>query len=173
MRNVRFEENEATYDENDRSGSALQLDQTNTCGAVDVDSAFCGIVQNVTFAGNRGGVTVSRHNAPTPLFLCQPGHYMPADSSLTIPGDFTDCESFPCAAGYLGREQELRSISTCDGPCPAGSFCPNGTAEPHPCPIGTSNEVPRGASKDACRSCYYGQFQPEPGSAHCSVCAAR
>ena len=172
LKHVRFEENEATYDKNDRVGSALFLWKTQIGGAAAVDSTVSGIMQNVTFAGNRGGGTLSRIDARTPLLLCQPGHYMPANSSLTIDGDFIDCGSFPCAAGYFGREQELRSDATCDGPCPAGSFCPNGTAEPLPCPIGTSNDVERGASKVACRRCYYGQFQPEPRSINCSICPA-
>ena len=129
------------------------------------------LVRDTVFDGNTAQKDVTISALTTLGFRCRLGGWM-ADSG-NIVGDLSAPECYPCAAGYTSLHPDRpRTNATCDGPCPPGSYCPEGTAEPLPCPNGTSNDLERGASIAACRDCYYGQFQPEPGSTNCSACPA-
>ena len=44
------------------------------------------------------------------------------------------------------------------GPCPAGAYCPEGTAEPKLCPPGTFSNKSRLAAVEQCLNCTAGQF---------------
>jgi hypothetical protein len=94
--------------------------------------------------------------------LCGPGTY----SS----GGATSCSQ--CPSGKYGSTAGLNT-SACSGPCPAGSFCPVGTASPTElCPQGTYSI--NGAS--SCSACPLATPYSPPGStssASCSSCASR
>lgn len=54
----------------------------------------------------------------------------------------------PCAAGLVGSSTRGTS-RFCDGPCPAGHYCPEGSFEPTECPDGTYAE----AGSGSCAAC--------------------
>ncbi|KAF0717142.1 hypothetical protein As57867_002460, partial [Aphanomyces stellatus] len=96
--------------------------------------------------------------------LCPPGYY----------GDGANCTL--CPAGYVCLEGATtptpQNITTDHGyPCPAGSFCPNGTVAEVPCPIGTFNPSFKGTSVSACQVCPANTYQYETGKSTCFPCS--
>eukprot|EP00057_Strongylocentrotus_purpuratus_P025132 XP_011679606.1 PREDICTED: delta-like protein D [Strongylocentrotus purpuratus] len=72
----------------------------------------------------------------------------------------------PCAAGYFCRQYAEISTpnqTTDANVCPAGSFCPEGTTEPDPCPPGTYSDMLQMESEDQCQNCTKGWHCPVNG----------
>jgi len=108
---------------------------------------------------------LTRLTAP-PFILCPAGYYCPVGSGYRVncpAGSYCDTVGLtapkPCPAGRYGTSINSRN-NQCDGPCPAGSFCPPGTITGGPCPagsycpLGTVNPVP----------CTVGHYCPEGSS---------
>ena len=83
-------------------------------------------------------------------------------------------EPVGCPAGQLGDQTGLASAE-CAGPCPPGSFCPEGATAAEPCPEATYNPTNGSGSSGACLptpaaylsaegSCFYCE-----GSSFCSM----
>nr|XP_047130962.1 uncharacterized protein LOC100202447 isoform X1 [Hydra vulgaris] len=82
--------------------------------------------------------------------LCDPGYYCEGGQSH-VSGECW--EGFYCKLGSkFPNPPEITELS---GPCPIGTFCPNGTSYPLGCPRGTFNDR-RGQSK--CEECCKGYF---------------
>jgi hypothetical protein len=83
----------------------------------------------------------------------------------------------PCAAGHVcaGATPVARpTVAAAHNGllCPAGHYCPAGSAEALKCPAGTSNPLPGAVSADACATCGARAVASRPGSAFCTPCGA-
>ena len=90
-------------------------------------------------------------------------------TSVTI-ADATLSIKYKCAAGFfclLGSP--TRFPYTADpsgnwGPCPPGSYCPEGTSDPIPCPAGTYSNQERATAITYCIDCPPGYICPQPAT---------
>ncbi len=131
-------------------------------------------------------------NVCRPKFsMCAPGTRTLSMIPQTVQRAFVGCP-FLCASGkYQGTRFTPRAEFGygCEHTCPSGSYCPEGSTEPTPCPGGTfgttEGEAMLGGACKACPSgfmsdepvssprcvaCRPGQFQPEPKKAFCFPC---
>ena len=84
-------------------------------------------------------------------FKCKLGKYMTQTPQMMATGvNFRGC-LFKCPGGTYGNTTFLTS-QECSGRCPVGHYCPEGSAEPLPCPLNT--------------------FAAEVGSSVCITCPA-
>ena len=60
------------------------------------------------------------------------------------------CPECQCPVGTFNK--------TDAGPCPTGSYCPEGTDEPKPCPEGTFNKETKIQSESQCQNCTAGSY---------------
>ncbi|XP_051895680.1 uncharacterized protein LOC127583597 [Pristis pectinata] len=109
------------------------------------------------------------------------------------------CE--PCPAGYYGNHSDrqiclecqagvvcLQGATTTDPPsnvteyeltvfrsyiCPKGHYCPNGSAEPIPCPVGTYNPSEGRGNVESCLRCPTNYFNHLTGQAACFTCGSQ
>lgn len=84
---------------------------------------------------------------------CLPGFYCETPALTTSTG--------PCAAGYycsLGAKTAQPTDGITGAICPQGSFCPLGSSNPIPCPLGSATEEVGAADVSACLLCPPGQF---------------
>ena len=87
----------------------------------------------------------------TTSFTCNAhGEWMSPAPFASPPVTFTGCR-YKCDAGTYGNSLTL-STSTCTAPCTIGHYCPQGSAEPTPCPKDT--------------------FMPSTGASVCTNCPA-
>nr|XP_025037217.1 uncharacterized protein K04H4.2-like [Pelodiscus sinensis] len=87
----------------------------------------------------------------TQCFPCLPGHYC---NSTGLQAPTGQCqEGFYCTLG--STIASIRIPDETGGPCPAGYFCPKGTAVPQACPAGSYNPLQGQAS---CLLCARGFF---------------
>ncbi len=75
-----------------------------------------------------------------------------------------------CNAGYFCKEGAVVGTPETDptggnryGPCPAGYYCPIGTAEPIPCPAGTYSATTNLNAEGDCTPCTAGKYCPNEG----------
>ena len=130
---------------------------------------------NNTFEGKSGCASkVMVEIGVTVPFLCEPGTYMSKPPFTMAPSTFTGCK-YRCPSGTFGNSTYLTDPS-CSGDCPAGHYCPKGTADPLMCPSGTFLEPPPvvGTSASSCLPCTPGTYSPSPArSANgCIACPA-
>ncbi|XP_010632162.1 multiple epidermal growth factor-like domains protein 11 [Fukomys damarensis] len=92
-------------------------------------------------------------NSEAACSLCPPGHYC-GSAGLTHPSGLCS-EGFFCLGGAITPNKSLEDRT--GGPCPAGHFCPPGTASPKPCPAGTHNTR---IAQGGCEPCPRGFFCP-------------
>ncbi|KAF7668979.1 hypothetical protein LDENG_00271770 [Lucifuga dentata] len=106
--------------------------------------------------------------------LCPPGHFCPEGSAVPEPcppGTYQDREKRGactiCEAGYYCDMRLSLANGSSLRPCPAGHYCPAGTALPnqHPCPMGYYNPSQLTASLAGCLPCPPGQYCPSLGLA--------
>ena len=101
--------------------------------------------------------------------ICQPGYYCPESSNRPVPcdgGHYCDRDALPtptgeCNAGYFCSRLSTSSTpasSPFAGPCPVGSYCPQGSVLPLPCPPGTYLNATRQTSVSDCTSCRPGYY---------------
>ena len=84
------------------------------------------------------------------------GYYAVGGTNATRTGQEPCPPGTACADGVVtscpaGRYQPLAGQVRCDNACPPGSFCPAGSANPIPCPVGTFSL----GLVDACTPCPY------------------
>jgi len=101
---------------------------------------------------------------------CTAGYYCPAGSyeEIACPSgyfrsdvygmDVSDCGL--CPSGYYCPTPGAVATPTI---CPLGKFCPEGSAEPQLCPIGTYNDVEGATDSRECKGCEAGKFCPFMG----------
>ena len=69
-------------------------------------------------------------------FQCKLGEYMiPTPQMMATGANFRGC-LFKCPGGTYGNTPFLTS-QECSGRCPVGHYCPEGSAQPLPCPLNT------------------------------------
>ena len=105
-----------------------------------------------------GGIDVycpptGREKRPT---LVSPGYYAVGGTNITRTGQEPCAPGTFCANGIIskcaaGRYQPLSGQVRCDNACPPGFYCPEGSAEPIPCPVGTFSL----GLVEACTACPY------------------
>ena len=65
-------------------------------------------------------------------------------------------------AGYYstltGNTKPNPATTASSGVCPSGSYCPQGTSTPNPCPAGTYNDQTGGESLNDCLNCPAGYY---------------
>lgn len=105
-------------------------------------------------------------------------------TGLTTPEECTPCPggSFceegatPALSGNCtaGRYCPAAAVSAVDGPlCPLGHYCPEGSAQPTPCPEGTFGNQTNQTQESDCRPCTAGYYCREEGlTAPSAPCAA-
>ncbi|XP_038634726.1 uncharacterized protein LOC119954022 [Scyliorhinus canicula] len=101
--------------------------------------------------------------------LCPAGHYCPPGSPSPVPCDGGKYCSNPgltmpsgeCLAGYYC---DAASTQPDQHICPAGLYCPRGTAIPVPCPPGTYGNSSRNCEESDCQLCLGGQYCDGPGN---------
>ena len=148
----------------------ISTDATGNLSAIQLIDNFVG--------ERRAGGTLLKLGQPSKWF-CEPGLYGPPTgdfaSVLDEDGTFTDGNfiSCPgrCARGYYGSS-EYETAPTCTGTCPRGHYCPEATAEPIPCPVGTHNPEEGAAAEFACVKCAYELTSDILGNPGYCVCAA-
>lgn len=156
MRNNKFTDNVAKNGQ----GSAVHVGQKLNLESIE-PILFHGI-----FTGNLGRSTVNAEQVVS--WRCRPGQYAQVLTAFT--GDFEDCPQL-CGAGYYGTSEDSVTLE-CDGPCPAGHYCGEGTASPIKCPSGTYQPVETASSIYACVQCAPGSISVEEGRAAegCTPC---
>ncbi|KAG7455700.1 SCO-spondin-like isoform X1, partial [Solea senegalensis] len=94
----------------------------------------------------------------SPCGLCNPGFYCTEGSmtatprgNITVSGDLTAPAPLP-ANSVVGQFH--------GDVCPAGHYCPRGSAKPSPCPPGTFLGKSAAESEADCDACYPGSFCP-------------
>ena len=121
--------------------------------AVICDSPSCSTLVSSTSMSKCGGI-------------CPAGSYCPVGSASPSPcpaGLYCGSTglanaSGPCSAGYYCGG--LNSTSPQAAVCPAGHFCPVGTAVPVKCPRGTYLESVGGTNLSSCKACVAGFYCP-------------
>eukprot|EP01022_Parablepharisma_sp_SALTPOND_P023128 TRINITY_DN47_c0_g6_i1.p1 TRINITY_DN47_c0_g6~~TRINITY_DN47_c0_g6_i1.p1 ORF type:complete len:4331 (-),score=484.04 TRINITY_DN47_c0_g6_i1:2741-15733(-) len=89
---------------------------------------------------------------------CPPGKMCPTEG---LEEATTSCvEGYYCAGRVSVNPPPNDSTG---GTCPAGHYCPTGTASPIPCPPGTYNDDSGSISKAACKACPARYFCPYRG----------
>ena len=108
---------------------------------------------------------------------CPAGHYCPVGTPSPVPcpsgtfapntGNSDDTDCLPCTPGSYCTEPGLSSE---EGPCLEGYYCPSGTDTPSPddykCPVG--HYCPTGSAQPL--PCPQGQYQDELGTGLCKPC---
>lgn len=118
-------------------------------------------------AGNYSLATSS--DPPYATTVCPTGHYCPPGSFSPVPcpaGSFrpntngVDADSCGfCPAGTYCDRPGITTPST----CPAGHFCPEGSAQPQPCPRGTYDTGGGLYDSRGCTACTAGHYCPLMG----------
>ncbi|KAH3750559.1 hypothetical protein DPMN_185086 [Dreissena polymorpha] len=81
------------------------------------------------------------------------------DTGLTYPKN-------PCSAGYyciLGAKSQTPTQAPLAAKCPTGSYCPQQTADPVPCPARTFNPSEGLHSEYQCLNCTGGKYCNDTG----------
>ena len=102
--------------------------------------------------------------------VCEPGFY--SDNS-----DPEDVECKLCMPGYVcigSTNTQFPTDSKTQGgyPCPVGGYCPIGSYEPIPCPVGTYNGITTQESVSSCLDCDSESFQNLQGQSSCQSCGS-
>ena len=90
--------------------------------------------------------------------ICPVGTYS-NDSTLTY--------CMPCPAGFYCPAGTAHYL---DNPCPVGHYCPQGTPVPEPCPAGTYLPYMRAEAEPECLQCKAGAFNDLKGQEKCKPC---
>ena len=93
---------------------------------------------------------------------CPDGMYC-AVPGLAMPTGLCDA-GYYCSGG--SDSNNPNTVAATGGPCPEGTFCPNGTSSPKQCNAGTYNPIPL---QDKCLDCPAGYFC-EAGAANITEC---
>ena len=91
-----------------------------------------------------------------------------------VPNEVNDAYWPPlCAAGYFGGspDESNQLGPVCEGECPAGHFCPEGSIKPLACPAGSASRAGASTSAD-CQICAPGSHANATGSTSCAPCPA-
>ena len=138
------------------------------------------IIEDVTFRpGPWDGVDLIRlTDGAQARWVCSPGEYfskgtLPWDAWIatsTARGSWAGCPHH-CPAGFDGSPTTSSSYE-CGGPCQPGFVCPEASAAPVACPVGTFLPFLRGVGLSDCVPCARGTFSPTVGQASCQPCAA-
>ena len=128
-----------------------------------------------------GGLEVGQAH-PTPFeYLCPSGYFCPAGAVAPLhcpAGSYSDqagaeaCTA--CLAGFYCNRFEHVAVAGCPEPftnytvptaCPAGHYCPTGTArgDDNPCPVGTYSPDMGLTTAESCVACPAGQYCGSPG----------
>ena len=91
-------------------------------------------------------------------FRCELGQWMVKTPTSISQQAFTGCLD-TCPPGTYGNTSYLTSLE-CSGLCPPGHYCPAGTFDPIPCPVGRYLEFAGGSSLNSCIRCSPGTFNP-------------
>ena len=97
--------------------------------------------------------------------FCQAGYYANKTS--------VSCEK--CYEGYVcekgASRPDPRNLETDGGyPCPAGYYCPEATAEPKPCGVGTYNPNEGAKTQEECLPCNARTYNDQEGQPGCFPC---
>lgn len=74
--------------------------------------------------------------------------------------------------GRTSSETPQNSSADRGYPCPLGNYCPEGSYEEIPCPVGRYGKKERLTSVDECLLCKVGYYQDEPGQEGCKRCGS-
>ena len=91
---------------------------------------------------------------------CPSGTYNPINNQKTLAA---------CLQCTAGTYNPLSGASACQ-PCPKGSYCLEGSAQPTKCPRGTYNPKNNQKTLDACLKCPKGTYNPGIGKESSSAC---
>ena len=118
-------------------------------------------------------LTKKKNEFPCPLgtFNDQTRVEAQENCTLCLPGKVCSMKGLispdkECHAGFICRSGaflQSPNDSTVNGRCPQGSFCPKGTEQPKPCPVGSFNPLLQGESIQDCKSCKAGHYCNETG----------
>ena len=160
---------DSAFERNEAKGEATTEDSSDAASAFRFGFfGTRGSVRNTAFAGNRGGDTVIYKSKLD--WDCQPGRYMPETGRSSSTDDFVGCSEL-CAAGYYGDRPDYTS-DKCEGRCPPGEYCEEGSSVPTPCPAGHHMPSSGASDKSSCIPCSPGAHQPSNGSIDCIPCEA-
>ena len=100
--------------------------------------------------------------------LCPIGYFCPEGTPEPIPcppstfggaaGLATESSCSNCTAGFFCDEYAHTPTNFADNTCPAGSYCPEGSALPTPCIAGTYNPTGSSSSDSDCLACDPGRY---------------
>ncbi|KAM4567238.1 uncharacterized protein PAE49_010636 isoform 2-T2 [Odontesthes bonariensis] len=104
------------------------------------------------------GYFCAKGGLSSPSGPCSPGFYCREGSKTATPlGNVTVTGDMASSAPFAG-DSTLGHFHG-DG-CPAGHYCPKGSAKPSPCPPGTFLGRSAGESEADCEACYAGSYCP-------------
>jgi hypothetical protein len=133
LRNATFHISDAVFERN--MAPATVFTEVGPVTHSDTMAAIASTLIASRFVGNLGPIAVRAHAQLN--WTCQPGYWM-SSTGVVEQQDFTGCPN-PCAEGFVGTSTTA-TLSTCDSPCPAGNYCPQGTTTPRPCPSGCRHQ---------------------------------
>jgi len=132
---------------------------------------------------NAGYLCILGSGVPTPTngvngFACRPGHFCVTGAlneqgcqAGTYNPDTGQGECYACPAGFECGAENLTSVAGRD--CPVGFYCPAGTANPIPCPVGTYSVSIGLQGVGNCTTCPVGRYCDQqnmtvPGTGDCA-----
>ena len=113
--------------------------------------------------------------AATSLLLCDDGYFSnpyaksASDCFLCNAGSF--CKGGALLLCSAGKYQSLKGQTSCVN-CVIGSYCPQGSVSPTPCPVGKYSISTDAASAGSCTTCAAGTYQLQSGQIYCLGCLA-
>ena len=104
-------------------------------------ASFTGLIHQDNCTDCSGGMACDQQGLTYPLNPCSPGYYCRYGAQTTTPNQ--------------GAQADV---------CPAGSYCPEGTADPVPCPEGSFSPTAGLHMESQCTNCTGGYYCNETGN---------
>ena len=134
----------------------------NTAGAPGCELLFRDHDPNLYTFGQ--GNSIFAGSGKVMYYVCTPGTYFPGYSDPVQDGNIRGCPA-RCVCGETQDQYTLAESCTA---CPVGSFCPDSTQTPVPCPQGRFGKASAAIAEDVgCTSCPQGWYQEDAGQQFC------
>lgn len=117
-------------------------------------------------SGTYGSGNVNNWDVDSACYSCGRGLYSTTDD----PNVCHDCTEGYVCTGRTSSPTPLGTVRDGGYKCPLGNYCPLGSFEEKPCPVGTYGKYMGLESKDSCIKCKVGYYQDEPGQQGCKRC---
>lgn len=118
--------------------------------------------------GTYGSGNVNNVDVDSACISCGRGLYSTQDN----PNECLNCPGGYVCLGRTSSETPINVSADRGYRCPLGSYCPEGSYEEIPCPIGRYGKKEMLKSVDECLLCKVNFYQDEPGQEGCKRCGS-